>query len=317
MGLGKLLFTACDMTTAENKKQAIMFDAAFHMVVSLVIFGTSIMPTLDLHDHATAASLGAIILAASLLQALYHFGLLLRIQCTDENEELSVGSILRNILTGVGIVSSVAIWGQLVRLGKFEGNNMVFLVAVILFAVMRLLDTFMNGEYAKYNGIEDLWKHSCKDDDAVIVENANKVALFTPRVVLVHIILVCCVVASALDLSPTAGYLEPVSGEASTNNMIAALVFQALHLILYPFALLLNACGVGSSPVSSAEKGECNRTELVSINRIPIIRSLVAWAVLSCLSYAYGNLTGAHPTQLLLLNIALYFAVDQIGFDVV
>ncbi len=288
-------------------------DAGLHLVISLVIFSININTVLSLHDYATAVAFGAVLLIASLLQALYHFGLLLRTGCSEEEEELPVGSILRNLLTGVGLVSSVALYAQLVRLGKQGGDNSGITVAVILFALMRILDTIMNGKYE--DGL-NLWKHSCKDDETALVGGGAKAVYFTPRVLLVHIILGCTIVASSFDLASGLGYLRPVEGEASTVSLIFALILQSIHFLLYPLAAMLNACGFGSGVMGGEE--ECKgRNELVSLNRIPLFRSVVALVILSCLSYAYGNLTPVQPTQLLLVNLGLYFAADQIGFDVV
>ena len=294
----------------------IMADAGLHMVVALAIFATNITTVLDNTDAKEIAAFGVILVAASLLQGLYLIGLLLRIYFAEESDELEVGSILRNTLTGVGIVSSLALYGQFVKMGTAADNWQVTLAAC-LFALMRILDTIMNGKYENFTGIGDLWKHSCKDDGAVIVENANKVVYFTPRVIIVHVLLLLAFVASLLDLLPDTGYLKPVEGEASTANLIAAMSLQGLHFILYPIALIFNAFGCAGTPLIS-EEGECeSRKELISLNRIPIVRSVVALVVLSCLSYAYGNLSPDAQTQLLLLNLALYFAADQIGFDVV
>lgn len=302
MGLGKL------------SESGVVTDAVLHLIVSIAIFSLTIHPVVLLHDYATAAAFGSVVLIASLLQALYHFGLLLRSWCGNETEELEVGSILRNLLTGVGLVSSMAFYAQLVRLEMHTKNDYVpITIDVILFAVMRILDTIMNGKYE--DGL-NLWKHSCKDDESALVGGGEKAVYFTPRVILVHVILGCTILASSFDLASGLGYLRPVEGEASTVNLIFAVVLQSLHFLLYPLAALLNYCGLGDGVMGGEEQCK-NRKELVSLNRIPIIRSVVAMVILCCLSYAYGNLTPVHPTQLLLVNLGLYFAADQIGFDVV
>jgi len=316
MGIGKLL------------DWGIMADAGLHLVVSATIFGISITTVINNHDKENLVVFGVGILVAALLQVFYHFGLLLRTFCAGKEEESSVGSILRNILTAVGLISSMACYAHIVHLkANMEtwdgGDNWGITLSVVLFALMRVLDTIMNGAYKGWEYAK-LMKHSCKDDEATILSGDEGTVLFTPRVVIVHILLGLCIAASSFDLSPDGGYLAPVEGAASTVNLIFALILSSLHFVLYPFALILNYCDCAGNICS--DKGECKegegesqitRKELISLNRIPIVRSVVALVVLSCLSYAYGNLVGHAKTQLLLANLALYFAADQIGFDVI
>jgi len=296
MGLGKLT------------GWGISVDAGIHLLVSLVIFIINISTYIDAEHSSVNAAFAAILLAASLLQGLYHLGLLLRTMCAEEKEENRVGSILRNVLTGVGIVSSWALFG------KLGNDNVPVTLAVAFFCLMRFLDTIMNGKYEDYSEIGDLWKHSCKEDEANLLDNGEGVVLFTPRVVMVHILLLLSAIASIVDLLPESGYLKPVAEKDYTVALIFALVLQGLHLLLYPLSLLATC---GSEGECKDEKGNLLRKEFVSLNRIPIIRTVVAAVVLSCLSFAYGKLTPAQPTRLLLLNLGLYFAADQIGFDVV
>lgn len=294
----------------------LMADAGIHLIVSFVIFGTNIQTFLDAKYNSEIAIYATILLAVSLLQGLYHFGLLLRTYCGGEEEELPVGSILRNLLTGIGIVSSWALFG------KVGNDNTVVTLAVAFFCLMRFLDTIMNGKYDDYSEIGDLLKHSCKESEANLLENAREVVLFTPRVVMVHILLALAIASSAVDLSTDGGYLRPVADKDYTVALIFALVLQALHFLLYPFAAMFNYCGttkgvMGGEVECKDGQGNVVRKELVSFNRIPIVRSVVAAVILSCLSFAYGKLTPEQPTRLLLLNLALYFGADQIGFDVV
>lgn len=297
MGLGKL--TGAGIT----------IDAAIHLLVSAAIFGLTCDTYLKADYSSETANYAAILLTASLLQALYHFGLLLRTSCAKKKitEELGAGATLRNVLTGVGLVSSWALLGKV-------GNDTMVILAVALFCLMRFLDTIMNGSYKNYKEIGDLWKHSCKEDEANLMANGEGVVLFTPRLVITHFLLLLAAITSSVDISPDEGYLKPVAGEYYTIALISALILQWLHFFLYPLSLLTNcSCGEGECKDDS---GTLIRKEFISVNRIPIIRTVVAAAVLSCLSFSYGKLTPAQPTRLLLINLGLYFAADQIGFDV-
>ena len=288
-------------------------DAFIHGGVSLLSF--IFILTLKHHesDDQALATLATVLVVGSLLQLIYHLGLGLRAFC-GKDEELLAGSILRNLLTAICLIASIALWGLRIKQTN-EGVDWRIAATVSIFVIMRIFDTAMNIEYKKWE-FSKLFKHSCKDDETAVIGGGEKKVLFTPRLIIVHILLICCIILSCINLSQDAGYIKPVENEASTIDLIAALCGQGLHFLLYPFAFMLNACGVADSCLAREDK--CgDRKELISVNRMPLVRSVVAMLILGCLSYAYGELLPSAKTQLLLANLGIYLAADQIGFDVI
>ncbi len=129
--------------------------------------------------------------------------------------------------------------------------------------------------------------------------------------------------------------------ESERTSSIVALVLLSLHLLLYPGNWLLkqlgldrliircNACSCFSGSYrqlqtmpdcDSLAPGKLKRQvaaniveELHSLNRMPIVRQVVATAILSILAYNAGATYGKHDSQLRAISLIAYSAYDIVG----
>lgn len=307
----------------------ILGDSIVHLLVSAFI---AVSAGISLNEYSlqntnlgrVAVGLATIVFSTACVQALYHIMLLLRFAAGVMNrgilglkiEELEIGEILRNLLTTIGLVSSVILYAVINKRNEVgwaddvnPGANTGWLyLPPILFFVMRLFDTVMNGKYA--DGIKVL-EHTCKNDEEKLYK------YFTPRIIGVHLLLAASATLSIIEIAGEGPRGTLKEGDVSTVNIVLVMIIGLVHLLLYPFSLCLPANVVACC--SCGDKKECTtgEQEVISLNRVPLIRSIVAGAALIFLSFAFGNaLEGSH-SYLLMINLACYIAADQIGFDVV
>tara|TARA_A100001015_G_scaffold143940_1_gene159732 strand:+ start:3525 stop:4511 length:987 start_codon:yes stop_codon:yes gene_type:complete len=319
----------------------VLADSILHLIVAAFILIIQFENLETYHDSKVPATLLTGVIAAAAIQALYHVGLTIRAFCgtnkfefsgdglvakkVQKKEELPAGEIARNIITGSGLILSAALYGNLDSRGVgVIDNNWQAWVSVLAWFVMRLFDTHMNGKYADEDGkdvagrFKSLLEHTCKTDEEKLFK------YFTPRIIIVHLLLAAVwILGFFVILNNDAGEIRNVKDPSYTDIFIAT-ILALVHFGLYPAAALLNSFGVavyccgGQDPLFD-DKQKCSGTpELISLNRIPIVRSLVAGTVLILLAYAYGHLyEGNQGTHILFLDLVLYVAADQIGFDVV
>jgi len=111
--------------------------------------------------------------------------------------------------------------------------------------------------------------------------------------------------------------LGPVFESFDGVNMLVGLILLFIHTLLYPLASLIKCFDKNNSCLKCfGGQPDCDQT-LEPINRIPLVRTIVAGLIVCCLSYVVGSNIGKANIQIALLNLALYIAVDAIGRNVV
>ena len=313
-------------------------DHGVHFLVAALIAVTFIIPLANHAGNHIVTGLSAIGLALSGVQAVYHLGLTIAGFSKVENEEIEAGKVARNLLTAGSIVVLVASMGQLAGLanapapfgegandaendiGTSRGFNMI---GLILALVMRFLDLFLDNSHEGDN-VNGVGKRFMKTLDVVCASDmpgeGGFCGVFNARIIMVHLLLAASgVFASIVAAGESNIKLGQLDSSDAGRNMLAALVLIWVHFILYPVAVVMNACEATRKVCIKVHCGtpdDCSTLE--SFNRIPLLRSIVAGGVLCCLSYVLGaQLGGGAQLSNLLLALGLYLAADAVGRNVV
>lgn len=334
-----------------------MLNHVAHALVSAIIALAFLIPLINHNDNQKLASLSVLGLGASGIQLIYHLGLVLAISFKSYTHELPAGHVARNLLTALMLSTSVALLGALAKAGAarpfskelgskptdatlleqwdLDNSRNMNLIGVILVFVMRFLDLGIDFTH------EDAGKESQQERDIkgkfaqlIAVECADKPddgegvfgtkGVLNARILMVHLLLAAAGVFSiVVTLGRTPDLGNWTIGSDGLNdvaqNMAAAMFLIIIHFGLYPVALLINMVDFLQKTCIYAHCGKPdNCSTLESFNRMPVLRSIVAAAVLSCLSYVIGSTLGSdlHIQNILLVWVA-YLAADAVGRNVV
>jgi hypothetical protein len=314
------------------------YNHLLHFIVSLGLAVTFIIPLVNHPGQRFVNGISGIGLVASGVQAIYHFGVWLSIMLKSYEQELPAGIVARNLLTSIILVVTTLLMGRLYALGlPLEGSsdgatsrifNIIGLCAV---GVMRFLDLGIDFTHEKNEELEAADKFMKLVDVQCASEMEGEgdlgqgkdgfCTVFNARIVMVHILLL----ASGIFASIVVGgqnniKLGDVTSTYLSRNMFAAMMLIWIHFILYPIAIAINACeGVRSACIAihcgKAEDSDCSTLE--SLNRMPLVRSLVAGGVLSCLSFVLGGIIASSNAANLMIALGAYLAADAVGRNVV
>lgn len=300
-----------------------MINHTLHFLVAGFLTVTFIIPLMNHPDNKIVSGISAIGAVGSLIQAVYHLGLVLASFCNAYTTELAAGKVARNLLTSIVLSTQLILWAAFIKVGLAEDDeNRTFnFIGVIAASVMRLFDLlldYQHDEDAEPLGISDKLRKVAMDVECA-KETFDQAKIFTARIFMVHILLAGSFTLSLINsLGENQLQLGEIGGNPPADCMFAALLLVGLHLILYPAAALIRMVPALNETCIRfmCGKGEDCET-LESLNRVPLIRSLVAGTVISLLSYVLGSQLGSANVQILIMNLGMYVAADAIGRNVV
>lgn len=304
-------------------------DHALHLLVSLYI-GTSFLVALVNHaSDMLIAGISSIGFSLAIIQGVYHIGRLLQKACNSKVDlpELAVGATARNLIT-TGLLSSLVVLLGIFGHTEDDGaaERWLNITSVAAAGVMRLLDGLLDvshevskdGSETTVRPTKERWEEVVKVKCPDGKTEPNLCSVFNARIIMVHLLLVTCTVLSYIIIvGENQLKLGPVFESFDGVNMLVGVILVTLHTVLYPFAFLITLCDkkknclkcLGASP-------DCENT-LEPINRIPLVRLIVAGLILCNFSYVVGSNIGKANIQIALVNLALYIGVDAIGRNVV
>ena len=299
------------------------FNHLIHALVAAFVAISFIIPLSNHPNNKLVAGISAIGLAASIVQAVYHIGIFIAALCDAHNGEIESGKVARNLVTSILLSTAFVLLGVLAPILEFDSADRTFnLIAVTALCLMRFLDLGLDFSHkdkvseGTMDRLKSMVAIECPDDKEE--PGFSYAMFFNARIVMVHMLLVANVVFSIIVLTG-ANLLE--LGEIGTSNpatmQLVALILIALHVSLYPIAILSSACCKNFCIKCCCGKGDNDCETLEAYNRIPLIRSLVAGAAIATLSYVLGSQLGNDDVQIALINLVLYVAADAIGRNVV
>lgn len=306
-------------------------DHALHLIVSLYI-GTSFLVALVNHaSDMLIAGISSIGFSLAIIQGVYHIGRLLQKACNSEVDlpELAVGATARNLIT-TGLLSSLVVLLGIFGHTEDDGaaERWLNITSVAAAGVMRLFDGLLDvshevsedGKETTVRGTKERWeevvKVKCPDDKT----EPNLCSVFNARIIMVHLLLVTCTVLSyVIIVGENQLKLGPVFESFDGVNMLVGVILVTLHTLLYPLAFLAKCTKLENGCIKclGGNPEECPDQTLEPINRIPLVRLIVAGLILCNFSYVVGSNIGKANIQIALVNLALYIGVDAIGRNVV
>lgn len=299
------------------------FNHLLHFLVAAFVAVSFIIPLSNHPHNKLVAGVSAIGLAGSLVQSVYHFGIFIGGLCEAHNGEIPAGKVARNLLTSLLLSTAVVLLGVLARILESDSADRTCnLIAVIALGLMRFLDLgldFSHNKDGESQGTTDRFKAmvaiECPDEK--LEPGFNKAKFFNARIIMVHLLLAANIVLTSIIFAGNnLLQLGEITKSEKADNQFAALILISVHFLLYPIALLSSACCNDVCIKIMCGKGD-NCETLEALNRLPLIRSLVAGVVIACLSYVVGSQLGNDDIQIAVLNLGLYLAADAIGRNVV
>jgi len=245
--------------------------------------------------------------------AIYSLLVALQIYCSTEAvEESSSGERLRNILTTFSVLSVFGAGGyEVVALGGVS-SPLLTTIPAILVSVLRASDPLLDKlEATGERGLSASMTVRCKSD----ADLQPVVAYFSPRALLINAFIACSGVALVLhDASIKDSEYDAKVGQSTRNIYWILYILMGSHLALYPLFWALSMSEmVGSWLKDNLALNGCGADEVLSPNRIPLVRHLVAGTGLALLSYLLGALYEFHRVELLVGSLVLYSFADLTG----
>lgn len=312
-------------------------DHSLHLVVSLYI-GTSFLVALINHaSDMLIAGISSIGFSLAIIQGVYHIGRVLQKACNSKSDipELAVGATARNLIT-TGLLSSLVVLLGIFGHTKDDGaaERWLNITSVAAAGVMRVLDGLLDVSHDQEGAVndtkkrwEEIVKVQCpnpKEEPGFLPagegEKGNICNFFNARIVMVHLLLVTCTVLSYIIIvGENQLKLGPVFDSFDGFNMLVGVILVTVHTVLYPFAAIAKLTGVENGCIKclGGNPEKCPDQTLEPINRIPLVRLIVAGLILCNFSYVVGSNIGKENIQIALVNLALYIGVDAIGRNVV
>lgn len=300
-----------------------LLNHLLHFLVAGFLSATFIIPLLNHSDDKIVSGISAIGAISSIIQAVYHLGLVIAQYCNAYTSELELGKVARNLLTSIILSAQLILWAVFIKLGLAEDdqNRTYNIIGVIVAAVMRAFDLLLDYQHDENNvslGITDKLKKVALDVECA-TQTFSQAPIFTARIFMVHLLLAGSFVLSIINyLGDNQLKLGDIGGNPPAECMLAALILVGVHLFLYPLAAIIRmipALNAACIRIMCGQGDDCETLE--SLNRVPLIRSAVAGSVISLLSYVLGSQLGSANVQILIMNLGLYVAADAIGRNIV
>lgn len=328
-----------------------------HLAHFLVFGAIAIMNIVLLSEHPDSriiTAIGAVALGTSLTSALYHLGLMAAINSNTNKKEMESGKALRNLLTtltlvfvGVGIGVQQKVLNIDIFDAKPDGNDdnkqlNLLGIQFIFLLVARLLDVFFDLVEV---GLEDVLRIQCDKK-----EEQRFCDIFTGRILVTHALLLSATIMTGM-LTEGDNKLEGLD-DTEQGVLILTLILLIVHTGLYPLVALLHMLFLNKETgqveipfigsikecCSCGRKEECKeglqgrgwdrvrnyvrdkngpQYTLESLNRMPLVRTLVSTVILAVISVLAGHTLQNARAQLVLIVLTLYVAADAIGRNVV
>lgn len=284
-------------------------DNVLHFLVSAALVVSQII---ILTNHGAADSLvsglSAGALGVSSVLAVYHLGLSIQQWCLPESKETLAGQHLRNLLTALAVVSVGTNYGKMLQLGVATDdiNRQLTLAAGIGLVAMRVLDQLLDHESA--SGTVTV---KCPGPDEPTIPQT----VFNTRILMTHILLLGSASLGWIHINLDSTKHSSYSDDDKLLLLLTTILIT-VHLALYPLVAILKLLKADWAIVyclAGAKQSECKDTTLESLNRVPLIRTVVSTAVLAGLAVSVGHALGVMKAQLLIASLALYTSADAVG----
>lgn len=291
----------------DNKLKA--WDNVIHFLVSV---GLLVSQIIILTNHGGADSLVSGLASASLgvtsVLAIYHLALAIQHYCVPNSKESAAGQHLRNLLTALAVVSVGTNYGKMLQLGVATDdiNRLLTLISGLALLAMRILDQLLDHE-----DISGTVTVKCPGPDEPTIPET----VFNARILITHVLLLGSATLGWVHF----GLKSTKHSTYSTDDellLLLANIVVTTHLGLYPLVWLLKALRADWAIVyclAGAKESECNDTTLESLNRVPIIRTVVSTVALGALAISVGHALGVMKAQLLIASLAFYTSADTVG----
>jgi hypothetical protein len=245
--------------------------------------------------------------------AIYSLLVALQIFCTsDEVEESPTGERLRNILTTVSVLAVFAPLGyEVVGLGGID-TSMLTIIPALLVAILKVFDPLLDKlEATGERGLSSSMTVRCKPD----ADLQPVVSYFSPRAILINVFIAGSGFALVLhDSSIQDSEYHRKVGQSTSNIYWILYILMGSHFVMYPlFWALSMSESVGTWLKDNLTSNGCGADEVLSPNRIPLVRQALAGTVLALLSYLFGALYEFHRVELLVGSLVLYTLADMCG----
>lgn len=320
-------------------------DHLAHLVVFTVIAIINIALLNEHPDSRIITAVSAVALGTSATSALYHLGLAIVTNGNEKKKEMESGKALRNLLTTLTLVFVAVGLGVKQKIlnnwifeadpdGNADNKQMNLLMwQFILLVIARLLDVFFD---VVETSLYDVVEIQCDKK-----EEEKCLEVFTGRILVTHALLLTATIMTGM-LTEGDDKLEGLS-EGERNWLIITLVLLIVHTGLYPLVYLLGMTSLldgkdGTLKMCCGQrKEECARENvegqgwnrvrnyvqkapqytLESLNRVPIVRTIVSTVILCVISILTGHTLQNARAQLVVIVLTLYVAADAIGRNVV
>lgn len=295
-------------------------EYVIHAVVSagILLLQLLILLRSDAPDLSVSGDFSSVGIAAALILLIYH--VIQAIRARAKQDESDVNRILRNGLTGVLLSAEFA---AIAFEREADTSTLKVGLAAILLSLicaMRLLDSFLDFEDPK---------------EALSVQCVAPA--WGPRVIASHLLMIGAVVAELINRVALDDKGRNYS-QSAQNLETVGLMFLIVHTVLYPLNALIvmagldkpfitclgyvtcwrnqfrDKCENGNGNVNFPRAALSEKKELVSLNRLPLIRHLVAGVILAANAYLIGaSKSQANEMNFHIIATALYFAYDVVG----
>ena len=321
-------------------------DHLAHLVVFTAIAIINITLLYDHPDSRIITAVSAVALGTSLTSALYHLGLSIVTNGKEKKAEMESGKALRNLLTTLTLVFVAVGLGVKQKLlditileadagGNADHKQMNLLMwQFILLVIARFLDVFFD---VAETSLFDVAEIQCDKK-----EEEKCLDVFTGRILVTHALLLAATIMTGM-LTEGDDKLEGLS-DNERMWLIITLVLLIVHTGLYPLVYILGMGGIldgddGTFKMCCGQRKEvCNEEQegrkwnrvrnyvktggspqytLESLNRVPLIRTLVSTIILCVISILTGHTLQNARAQLVVIVLTLYVAADAIGRNVV
>lgn len=321
-------------------------DHVVHFCVFLVIAILNVVLLNEHPDSRIITALSAVALGTSATSTLYHAGVGLSLFYSGDKEkrEMESGKALRNLLTALTLVFVGVALGVKQRLlninladatanGDAHNKQMDILWwQFLLLLVARLSDVFFD---LVDRDLYDVTLIQCdkKEEESIW-------GVFNARIILTHVLLISSTIMTGMLVD--GDYKLMGLDDNESTWLTITLVLVIVHTGLYPSVYFLHTFLLNeeTGKIEIPFIGECccgqrkedcdkgwNRVRnfvrktpqytLESLNRVPIIRTLVSSAILAVLSLLVGHTLQNARAQLIVIDLVLYIAVDALGRNVV
>lgn len=295
-------------------------EYVIHAVVSagILLLQLLILLRSDAGDLSVAGNFSSVGIAAALILLIYH--VIQAMRARAKQAESDINRILRNGLTAVLLSSEFAAVAYEREAATSTLKVGLAAILLALICAMRLLDSFLDFEDPK---------------EALSVQCVAPA--WGPRVIASHLLMIGAVVA---ELVNRVGLDEDGRNysQSAQNLETIGLLFLIAHTVLYPLNALIVALGLdkpfitclgyitcwrnqfrdkcenGNGNVNFPRAALSEKKELVSLNRLPLIRHLVAGVILAANAYLVGaSKSKGNEMDFHIIATVLYLAYDVVG----